>query len=133
MALKPQSIDRDDVRRMVAEAVRKRAPQSDLDGWYFRVQDGSGVGRDTTRSLCREETGSAPDTLTLLSYIAYFGDEFADEILAPLTGVRCTRDPDDVHERLKFLEQELAGLSAFAGGKDSDDDSAPRPLREVGR
>ena len=64
MAIKPAELERQDIRKAIAAAVRKRAPQDgNLDAWYWKVQEGSGVGRDTIRALCRDEVGPATDTV----------------------------------------------------------------------
>ncbi len=106
------------VRRAVAAAVRKRAPREGLLGaWYFKVQEESGVGEDTLRPLCRDEDGSNLGLLNFVRLCRCWGPSFADDCLAPLTGVRCTADPVEAEARLKFLETELEGLSRFASGE----------------
>ena len=116
VALKPRQITKDVVRATFAEAVRALAPQSGLEEWYFEVSEGSGVGRDVIRRLARDADGPVPEALTIARLTAYFGPKFADEWLAPLTGVRCAAEPADSDNRLNFLASELEGLSKFARG-----------------
>ena len=106
------------VRTAIAEAVRKRAPREGyLGNWYFAVQEGSGVGEETLAPLCRKGVGSNLSLLNFFRLCRLWGPSFADDCLAALTGVRCTAEPAESDQRLKFLETELQGLSKFAGGE----------------
>ena len=111
MALKPRHIGKDVVRAAVAEAVRARAPQSDLEEWYFKVAEGSGVGRDVIRRLARDAEGPVPEAVTLYRLITYWGEEFADECLQPLTGVRCTVEPGDAESACRVAASKLRDLA----------------------
>ena len=111
MALKPRQITKDVVRATFAEAVRAQAPQSNLEEWYFEASEESGVGRDVIRRLARDPDGPAPDALTIARLTAYFGPEFADQWLGPLTGVRCTTALGAAETAGKFVAGELRGLA----------------------
>ncbi len=115
MAIKPSDIERSAIREAIAIAVRKRAPQSDLEAWYWEVQEDSGVGRDTIRALCRNEIGPATDILNFYRLLAAFGPEFGCDCLAALTGLHIGLEPSEAERELAELKAEIARLHERAG------------------
>ncbi len=109
-------IERHAIREAIASAVRKRAPQSDLDRWYWDVQEGSGVGRDTIRALCRDEDGPATDILNFYRLLSYFGPEFGADCLTPLTGLHVGLDPSVAECELSDLKTRIGALDTHAKG-----------------
>ena len=110
MAIKPAEIERQDIRKAIAAAVRKRAPQSNLDAWYWKVQEGSGVGRDTIRALCRDEVGPATDIVNFYRLLAYFEPDFGCDCLTALTGRHVGLEPSTAERELAELRDGLARL-----------------------
>ena len=111
MAIKPSEIERQDIRKAIAAAVRKRAPQDgNLDAWYWKVQEGSGVGRDTIRALCRDEVGPATDIVNFYRLLAYFDPDFGCDCLSELTGRHVGLEPSAAERELAELKDGIARL-----------------------
>ena len=84
--LEPRHLSEQMIAERLAEALRRRMPESNRRGWLWQLADEIGVDEDDVAGWLYCKTPA--DATAVIKLIARFGSEFANELLS-LAGIRC--------------------------------------------
>lgn len=88
-----------DISHPVTTAIRNRAPETNRDGWYYKVADAIERSEKAVKNWFYGD--SLPDFDSYWRLAAYFGVDFHDEVTQALTGWCVSESPEQLVARLR--------------------------------